>query len=276
MPSRGQTRDKADVDKVDAQPPARPWAGKWNVVVERLGALAPMSFLRWLDVTVEKGWGALNSTQAGPVSVIIICGVVLLAQMLGYHEAYLPWYPDGLEIAPSWKEPPLSSLFYHYLVPYLKLIAMLSTVFFHLALMRSFGSPGRLVVPLWLASGFLLIWLVMADQYEHTERLRYLSIGQPYSPWAYTGKALAMAVMILAPALALTYYQTRSTWEKYVLRNVAQPLAFCLLSIASIVVLIDLQDNLREFSEGRCRASRFWVFMPICCRISLWRQRRHP
>jgi lipopolysaccharide export LptBFGC system permease protein LptF len=251
MPSRGQTRDQADVDKVDAQPAAHPAGSKWT---------AMLSFLRWLDSTVEKGWGALNSPQTGPISLIILCGVVLLAQMLGYHEAYLPWYPDGLEIPPSWKEPTLSSLFYHYLVPYLKLIGMLSTVVFHLALMRSFGSPGRLIVPLWLVSGFLLIWLVMADQYEHMERLRHLSIGQPYSPWAFTGKAVAMAVMILAPAIGLTYYQTRTTWEKYVLRNVAQPLAFCLLSIATIVVLIDLQDNLKEFSAGKVPGVQIFGF----------------
>lgn len=220
---------------------------------ERLGGLVPQSWVQRVGALVEGVWNWLNtSPNLGPLSIILLCGLVLLAQTFGYHEQYLPWLPQsGLEVSGGWRQPPFSSLFYHYVSPYLKLIAMLGGVLFHLALLRSTTQVRRLIVPLWIVSGFLAVWMVMADYYDYKETANTMLVGQPFSAWAFAGKALALTLLILAPAITLSYYQTRLIWEKYVLRSVAQPMAFCILSIACIVVLFDLEDNLKDFQRQK-------------------------
>jgi lipopolysaccharide export system permease protein len=188
----------------------------------------------------------------GAWCVIVLCACVWLAQLMEYHRSELPWYPQsGLEIPPNWKEPPFASLFYHYLAPYLKLIGLVGGLLFHIVLLRSPGQPRRMIIPLWLGCGFLAVWVVMADLYDQWERVSYYNIGQPFSPIAYGGKCVALALLMLAPAIAASYYQTRPLWERYILRNVSQPLAFCLLSITALVLIFDLQDNLGDFQNKK-------------------------
>ncbi|MBL9116679.1 MAG: LptF/LptG family permease [Verrucomicrobiaceae bacterium] len=188
----------------------------------------------------------------GPWCIIVVCACVWLAQLLEYHRTDLPWYPQsGLEVPPNWKQPPFASLFYHYISPYLKLIGLLGGVVFHLVLLRAPENPRRLVIPLWLGCGFLAVWVIMADIYEQWERVTYYAIGQPYSAPAYVGKAIALAFLMLSPALAVSYYHGRTIWEKYILRNVSQPLAFCILSITVVVLIFDLQDHLGDFKQKK-------------------------
>lgn len=219
----------------------------------RVSGLVPESLRDKVGGGAEGLWLWLNtSPHLGPLSIILLCGLVLLAQAFGYHEQYLPWLPQsGLEVSGSWRQPPLSSLFYHYISPYLKLIAMLGGVLFHLALLRSTTQIRRLIVPLWIVSLFLSVWVSMADYYDYKEAANTMLVGQPFSGWAFAGKAFALTLLILSPAVTLTYYQRRMLWEKYLLRTIAQPLAFCILSIACIVVLFDLEDNLKDFQKEK-------------------------
>ncbi len=212
----------------------------------------------WLSGKAADGGGAIDrfisrldaSRSLGPWCIILSCAIVMIAQALEYHKAYLPWYPEtGAEVPPRWPEPPVQALFYHYLSPYLHLIAMLGGLVFHLALIRSSVDGRRIVIPLWLASGFLATWVIMADLYDQWERVSHVTIGEPHSPWAYTGKGIALGLIIFAPAIAISYYQGRLIWEKLVLKSVAAPFAFCVLSIACIVVLFDLEDNLGDFKK---------------------------
>ena len=182
-------------------------------------------------------------------SIICACAIVLTAQYLRYHEAYLPWYPQsGWEVPVNWRPPPLSSLFYHYLAPYLKLIGLMGGVMFHLALIRSSAGVKRLIIPLWICCGFIAIWILMADFYEQWERVRYRTIGQPFSLYGYIGKAIALATIILSPAISVAYFSTRRLWERHVLSTIARPLAFCILAIATIVILADVEDNMSMYS----------------------------
>lgn len=221
--------------------------------LQRLAGIIPEAPRRAVADVADSVWKWITtSPNIGPWSVILVCTIVLLAQAFGYHKAYLPWYPEnGLEVPPNWREPLFSSLFYHYIAPYLKLIAMIGGVMFHLAMLKSTINIRRLIIPLWIALGFLAIWVIMADFYEQWERVSNMTIGQPHSAWAYTGKAIALAFVIFSPALTLSYYQSCLVWEKHVLKSVAQPLAFCILSIACIVVLFDLEDNLKDFQKEK-------------------------
>ena len=189
--------------------------------------------------------------SVGAWSVIVVCAVVMAALGAGYHEPYLPWYPaNGAEVPDNWQLPGIASLFYHFLAPYLKLTGMVAGVVFHVALLRSVLDQRRLIIPVWLASGFLAAWIIMADFYEQWERVTHTTLGQPHSAWAVVGKALALGLLIFAPAIVITYYQTRRLWEKNVLSAVVRPLAFCYLSIACLVVLFDLDDNLKDFQKN--------------------------
>jgi lipopolysaccharide export LptBFGC system permease protein LptF len=67
-------------------------------------------------------------------------------------------------------------------------------------------------------------------------------------------------LLVLAPALSLTYYQRCMVWEKHLLRSVAQPLAFCILSIACIVILFDVQDNLKDFQKQKVPPVQIMAF----------------
>ncbi len=234
----------------------------WLAVQQAVGRILPLSLREKLGSALDSVWTWLAaSSHVGPLSIIFICGVVLLAQALGYHESYLPWLPSsGLEVPPGWRLPPLSSLFYHYVSPYLKLIAILGGVMFHLALLRSTTEIRRLIAPLWIVSAFLATWVVMADYYDYKETADTVLVGQPFSTWAFVGKGAALVLLILSPALSLTYYQTRKIWEKYLLRSMAQPLALCILSIACIVIVFDVQDNLKDFQKQKIPPVQIFAF----------------
>lgn len=236
--------------------------GCWLALQSGAARLVPAALRGRVGPALEATWVWLaRSPHLGPLSIIILCGVVLVALALGYHESFVPWMPEsGLEIPPAWRAPPLSSLFYHCVSPYLKLMGILGGLMFHLALLRSSTEVRRLIVPLWIACSFVAVWVVMADYYDYKETADTVLVGQPFSAWAFAGKAVALVLLILAPAMSLTYYQRCMVWEKHLLRSIAQPLAFCILSIACIVILFDVQDNLKDFQKQKLPPVQIMAF----------------
>lgn len=187
--------------------------------------------------------------------------IVLACQAFGFHEHQMPWMPSsGDEVPRDWVQPDRWTLFYNYLAPYLKLIALLGGFIFHLAVVRAQPDTKRLLKPTWIACGFLAFWLVIDDFYDQWELLHGVMIGKPFSSWAYGVKLVLLALTALTPAAALTWYERCATWERYILRSIAQPLAFCFIAFCSLWVLVDLLDNLRDFQESGVKTVRMLAF----------------
>lgn len=220
---------------------------------------------RWLlicDESLGKGWRWLRTApnvEGGAIVLAVIA--VLVCQALGFHEHQMPWLPSsGDEVPRDWIQPDWWTLFYNYLAPYLKLIALLGGIIFHLAILRAQPDTRRLLLPTWIACSLLAAWLVADDAYDEWQWVRNVMIGKPFSTWAYATKLLLLAIAALMPAAALTWYQRSPVWERYVLRTIAQPLVFCLAAFCSLWVLVDLLDNLRDFQESGVKPARMIAF----------------
>lgn len=220
---------------------------------------------RWLDRTAQALISGGRYLRSAPYieawCILIIVATVLTCQVLGYHETQLPWLPTwGGDIPRGWRPPSFWSYYYHYVAPYLRLCGLLGGVAFHVVLLRAQIDRQRLVLPLWIACGFLAIWLSLGDLYEQWNSIYGRKVGQPFCLWAYSLKIALIALLSLCPAMALSYYQTRKVWEKYVLRQVWQPLVFCLAAFCSLWIVQDVLGSLKDFQDAKASFSRVLGF----------------
>ena len=215
-----------------------------------------------LTAALNQGWHWLRTVphlEAG--ALLGMVALLLLLQALGYHEPFLPWMPvNGDEVPRDWHPPDLWVLMYHYLMPYLKLLGLLGGVVLHLALLRAQNDMRRLLLPVWLACAVFAVLLGIADFQGQWRELHELTIGKPFPLFAYLGKVVLQSLAVLSPALALTYYQRCNTWERYVLRLFAEPLAFCLAAFCSLWLLADWIDNMKDFQEAKVPFSKLLSF----------------
>lgn len=185
--------------------------------------------------------------------MLIAVMAMLAAQAMGYHEQRLPWMPaSGTDLVnlKDWQEPSHSLLVLYYLLPYLKLWALLGGVVYHIILLRSLPHVEKLLWPTWIACGFLAIWAVCNDVTDQLEYARITVMGEPPSLTAYWVK-LGMIVMVcLSPAAAMSYYISCRTMDRYMMRSFLQPLVFCFIAICMLWIMWDMLDSLRDFQDA--------------------------
>jgi lipopolysaccharide export system permease protein len=193
-----------------------------------------------------------RTPHLGAASLLIAVGIMLLAQRMGYHEGHLPWMPaHGPEIIKGWLSPSTSLLAFYYLMPYLKLWALLGGIVYHLVLLRSMPDVEKLKWPTWIACGFLAAWAVCNDLHDQLEYSRLTVMGEP--PWVegYILKLVMITIVCLMPAAALSYYAECKILDRFVLRSFVQPLVFCFVAICLLWVMWDMLDSLRDFQEAK-------------------------
>lgn len=191
--------------------------------------------------------------HAGSFSLLIAVGVTLVAQSMGYHEKHLPWMPaNGTELVnvKDWQEPSPSLLAFYYLMPYLKLWALLGGVVYHIVLLRAIPNIDKMLWPTWIACGFLAIWGVCNDLYDQLEYARLTVMGEPESVTGYVFKLVMIGLMCLAPAAGLSYYIRCKIMDRYVMRSFLQPLVFCFFAICMLWIMWDMLDSLRDFQDA--------------------------
>jgi len=136
------------------------------------------------------------------------------------------------------------------ILPYLKVGALMGGILIHLALLRALPNLEKMVRPAWGAGIYAATWIIATDV---AERLRYAQLtvnGEPVSFIAYVAKlGMIFMVCVMLP-LMLHYYVRCKLLDRYTLRSFLQPLLFCFIAIAAIMILIDLTGNLRDFQEA--------------------------
>ena len=193
-------------------------------------------------------------------AIVLGVVVVLICQALGIHEHQMPWLPSsGAEVPREWQQPAFWTLFYDYVAPYLKLIALMGGFVLNVAVIRA-RRIRRLIVPTMTACCFLAMWLVLGDIYEQWQLMHGVMIGKPFSLGAYALKLILIMVASLTPAVVLVWYERSPIWERYLLRSMAAPLTFCMVAFCSLWVLADLLDSLRDFQDNKVGAGRILSF----------------
>jgi lipopolysaccharide export system permease protein len=220
---------------------------------------------RWLNRSAQALLTGGRFLRSAPYveacCVIAMVVIVLICQWFSYHDTQMPWLPQtGGDIPRGWRPPTVWSYFYHYVAPYLRLCGLLGGIAFHVVLLRAQVDRQRLVLPLWITCGFLALWLSLGDLYEQWNSVYGRTVGQPFSLWAYSLKIALLTMLSLTPAMALSYYQRCLVWERYVLRQVWQPLVFCLASFCSLWIVQDVLGNIKDFQEAKAPLGRVLGF----------------
>lgn len=193
-------------------------------------------------------------------AIVLGVVVVLICQALGIHEHQMPWLPSsGAEVPREWQQPAFWTLFYDYVAPYLKLIALMGGFVLNVAVIRA-RRIRRLIVPTTAACCFLALWLVLGDIYEQWQLMHGVMIGKPFSLGAYALKLILIMVASLTPAVVLVWYERSPIWERYLLLSMAAPLIFCMVAFCSLWVLADLLDSLRDFQDNKVGVGRILSF----------------
>lgn len=212
-----------------------------------------LGFWRWLR----------TFPHLGSLALVIGVVVMLVCQMLGYHESQIPWMPssgtDLLEVK-DWPEPPRRLLVFYYVMPYLKLWALVGGVVYHIVLIRAVPNVEKLLWPTWIACGFMALWAVCHDLHDHLEFARLTIMGEPPSIPGYVLKLAMVVLVCLTPAIGLSYYIGSSLLDRYTFRSFLQPLIFCFVGICLLWIMWDMLDSLRDFQEAKIPVSKIAAF----------------
>ena len=192
---------------------------------------------------------------------MVVLGVVLMLvlQMMGYHESHLPWMPQSgidFEEVKAWEPPSPWLLGFYYLMPYLKLWALIGGVACHVILLRALPHVEKLIWPAWVACGFLALWAVCDDLRDQLEFARLSMMGEPASVASYVFKLAMIVLVCLMPAVGVSFYARCSLLERYTVRAFVQPLFFCFAGICLLWMMWDMLDSLRDFQEARAPIGR--------------------
>lgn len=213
-----------------------------------------MSILAPFSKLLAVLWRGLRAIpHAGSGSLLVAVIAMFVAKAYGYHEKYLPWMPSSgtdLVNAKDWQEPSKTLLALYYLLPYLKLWALLGGVVYHIVLLRSLPRIDKLLWPTWIACGFLAIWAVCSDVTDQLEYARITVMGEPPSLTAYWCKLGMIVIVCLSPAAAMSYYIGCSIMNRYMMRSFLQPLVFCFIAICMLWIMWDMLDSLRDFQDA--------------------------
>lgn len=173
--------------------------------------------------------------------------VVMIAWLKGYHQHAVQLAQERPMKVED--QPELVGL-YDYVSPYLRLVAMLGSVLYSLAVVRSWPRLDRLVLPTSLACGYLALWAMVEEAYSHWADNALNSMGEPTSPFFYALQIVMMLLIILSPPVLLWWYARQTILDRYTLKNFLQPFFFCLLAFGSLWVLMDIINNMKEFQEA--------------------------
>lgn len=205
-------------------------------------------------------------------SYVFISGVawVLYLQANGYHEDRVPSLPaNGAEysalIKQGWTEPTEMMLGLDYLLPYLELWMWLGGLIYLLVIIRRWPDTGRMVMPSWVAAGFLSAWAVSHDLAAHL--LTGAQLTEMGEPPAHLAILVKLIFVGLAPAfapLALLYHASRPLLQRYTLNMFLGPLVFCFAAFSSLWIIMDLLDHMRDFQiAGISMAGRVGFYVQL-------------
>lgn len=188
-------------------------------------------------------------------SYVFLAGVawLLYQQAQGYHEAIVPAMPGSaaeyLAMAKrGWTEPTPVMLALDYLLPYLNLWMRIGGLIYVLVLIRRWPDTGRMVLPSFIAAGFLSAWTVAVDLAQHLLNSSQMTeMGEPPAYVAYTFKLIFAGLASFFVPAALYFHASRPLLERYTLESFLKPLVFCFAAFSSLWIIMDILDHMRDF-----------------------------
>ncbi len=146
------------------------------------------------------------------------------------------------------------------LLPYLDRWMVFGGLVYVSILLRQWGVTRKLVVPSWVAAISVAAWAVATDIAHQLGVMQMTELGEPLSLSAYYGKLLLMVIAPICISGLLHYYHRCGTLDRYTMRTFLAPLLFCFVAFASLWLIMDLLDNLKDFQEAEAPMGRVLLF----------------
>ncbi|MEM0969155.1 MAG: LptF/LptG family permease, partial [Verrucomicrobiota bacterium] len=105
---------------------------------------------------------------------------------------------------------------------------------------------GQVVILSSLCLGLALAWL-SRDLHYNLDRTSVSLVGEVPSVWTYHLQVVITLALILSPPLVLIGYHRSSLMDRYLLQGIMTPLTLCFAAFVSIIIIMDLMDNGKDF-----------------------------
>jgi LPS export ABC transporter permease LptG len=208
-------------------------------------------------------WKWVRTTRhVSGLATILAVLVVLAMQWQGTSQPFDDSPRNGVELLErrGWIPPTEPILWLRYLLPYLEMWLLVGGVVFHIAILRAWPRPRRMVRPVWAACLFVAAWAVASDVSTHLEYLVISVTGEPATPNAYIAKLVMIVLACVIPAAGLQLYARSSLLNQYTLRSFLGPAVFCFIAFCSLYILMDLLDSLRDFQDNKIPLRKMLLF----------------
>ena len=206
---------------------------------------------RWLRHSPNAGWLALLLA----VIVMFVC------QMAGYHRNYMPVTPSNInELPKGWEAPPEGAYFTLYILSYMRLFVLVGGVAYHAFILRAYPDARKMVIPTWIACGYLALWALVSQVYDRWETLSVSFSGEVFSGTAFAVQLLLILGLLCTPPIVLMYYARSKILERYVMRSFLQPVMFCFIAFCTLWIVMDLLDNMQDFQENKISRAQIVMF----------------
>ncbi len=120
---------------------------------------------------------------------------------------------------------------------------------FVLALIRGRGLG--VVLPVALASLFIWGWWLTSELQTNFRAAFSSNLGETPSIDAYYGKLVIISLMLLSPGLVTWLYQRASILDRHVVRSFLTPFFLCFLGLMTLIIIMDLLNNGRDFVDAK-------------------------
>jgi lipopolysaccharide export system permease protein len=213
---------------------------------------------RWSGVA----WNWLRgSAYAGPISVLVALGVVLMCMVQGYHVQFTPQPPSLVEALPkAWEPLPNGVYLTLYAMAYMRLFVLVGGVVYHIYIIRAYPDVRKMIAPTWIMCGLLAVWALTSQIYARWEAQHLNDIGEVFSTTAFIVQLLLVLGLLLTPPLVLGYYSRCLIMERYLMRTFLQPLLFCFVAFFTLWIVMDLLDNMADFQENKVGIGQIALF----------------
>lgn len=133
---------------------------------------------------------------------------------------------------------------------YEKLIKNIFLAFMPVLILGFFKFPNLRFVFISLISLLLIFHYVPALLYHNYDEFQGSQIGEKTSVMSYIFGVVLIFFMLTTIPFVYLYYARGTIIDKYLIRQFCIPFVFCLLALAILWIIIDLQDNGHDFIDS--------------------------
>ena len=206
-----------------------------------------MTFLEKLKHLLQRFLGWMRATQdVGPFSIVVLCVAAIVKMAHGYHDKFEKWEAAWeLPMKPEWLA------WYETVHPYLLLFGQLAIIGLVIHAIRVYPDVKKLVWPIFMVGALFFCAGLMKELRDEWWVQSYGMFGEPRSLFFLGLKQVMLAIILLSPAWIVSWYAGQPMLQRYTLKAFIQPLMFCYTAFASLWILMDLMDKMKDFQEAK-------------------------